>query len=184
MYVLQFAFDDTEKSTYLPYQHNRNSVVYTGTHDNMTTRGWIESTSDHDRDFARRYINSVFTDYGQFTWDFIREAHRSVADTCIIPIMDYLVKGNEARLNTPAVGAGNWTWRCTTPLSPELAKSIRELTKLYGRIPLAEPEEEEEDGKSSKEGADEKTAPATPNVTEEVRDEDSIDAERIAEVNG
>ena len=131
---------------YLPYQHIENCVVYTGTHDNMTTRGWIESTSDHDRDYARRYINSIYTDYGQFTWDFIREAFRSVAKLAIVPIQDFLVKGNEARLNCPAVGEGNWQWRVTPGLlSHELAKSIYEMTKLYGRLaPVPEPEEEEE----------------------------------------
>ncbi len=146
MKVLQFAFDPSESSVYLPYQHIENCVVYTGTHDNMTTRGWIESTSDHDRDYARRYINSIYTDYGQFTWDFIREAFRSVAKLAIVPIQDFLVKGNEARLNCPAVGEGNWQWRVTPGLlSHELAKSIYEMTKLYGRLaPVPEPEEEEE----------------------------------------
>ena len=67
MKVLQFAFDESESSSYLPYNHITNCVVYTGTHDNMTTRGWINDISDHDRDFVRRYINSLYTDYGQFT---------------------------------------------------------------------------------------------------------------------
>ncbi len=144
MKVLQFAFDESESSDYLPYKHERNCVVYTGTHDNMTTRGWIESISNHDRDYARRYINSVNTDYGRFTWDFIREAYRSVADTCIVPIQDYLVLGNEARMNCPGAGDGNWQWRLKPNfLSRELAKSIYELTDLYGRLPKV-PEDEEE----------------------------------------
>lgn len=144
MKVLQFAFDGSEASLYLPYKHERNCVVYTGTHDNMTTRGWIESINDHDRDFARRYINSIYTDYGQFTWDFIREAFRSVADLCIVPIQDFLVKGNEARMNCPAVAGGNWQWRVTPGLlSKELADSIFEITRVYGRLPVRpEPEEE------------------------------------------
>ena len=148
MKVLQFAFDESESSMYLPYLHERNAVVYTGTHDNMTTRSWIEAISDHDRDFVRRYINSVHTDYGQFTWDFIREAFRSVADLCIVPIQDYLVKGEEARMNCPSTGMGNWQWRVTPGLlSRELAKSIYEMTKLYGRLPLppAQPEEKAEE---------------------------------------
>ena len=145
MKVLQFAFDESEASLYLPYNHVTNCVVYTGTHDNMTTRGWIESLSDHDRDFARRYINSIYTDYGQFTWDFIREAFRSVADLAIVPIQDFLVKGNEARINAPATGMGNWVWRVTPGLlSRELAESIRAMTKLYGRLP-AEPAPEEDE---------------------------------------
>ena len=145
MKVLQFAFDESESSSYLPYKHQTNCVVYTGTHDNMTTRGWIESLNDHDRDFVRRYINSIFTDYGQFTWDFIREAFRSVADLCIVPIQDFLVKGNEARMNCPAVGSNNWQWRVVPNLlSHELAKSIYDMTKLYGRLaPVPSPEEDD-----------------------------------------
>lgn len=146
MRVLQFAFDASESSTYLPYNHIRNCVVYTGTHDNMTTRGWIESISDHDRDFARRYINSMNTNYDAFTWDFIREAFRSVADLCIIPLQDYLCKGNEARMNCPGAAGGNWEWRLRPNfLSSDLAKSILELTRLYGRLPkVKKPETEEE----------------------------------------
>ena len=140
MKVLQFAFDGSEASAYLTYKHERNSVVYTGTHDNMTTRGWIESINDHDRDFARRFINSVYTDYGQFTWDFIREAMRSASDLCIIPMQDYLVLGNEARMNEPSSAMGNWTWRAAKgDMSPDLARAIFEMTKLYGRL-AAKPE--------------------------------------------
>ena len=144
MKVLQFAFDGSESSEYLTHRHVKNCVVYTGTHDNMTTRGWIDAINDHDRDFARRYINSIFTDYGQFTWDFIREAYRSVADLCIIPLQDYLVKGNEARINFPGTMGQNWQWR-TVPneLSRELCMAIHDLARLYGRLPK-EPEPEKE----------------------------------------
>lgn len=147
MKVLQYAFDWSENSDYLPYRHEKNCVVYTGTHDNQTTRAWIESVSDHDRDFSRRYINSIFTDYGQFTWDFIREAFRSTADLCIIPIQDYLVKGDDARMNTPGTSGRNWKWR-TVPgeLSDDLAGSIFELTKLYGRLPKPDQKEGETAG--------------------------------------
>ncbi len=105
MKVLQFAFDPSESSYYLSYNHVKNAVVYTG-------------------------------DYGAFTWDFIREAFRSVCDLCIIPIQDYLVKGEEARLNTPGTAQGNWQWRVLPDfLSKELAHSIYDLTKTYGRLP-------------------------------------------------
>ena len=152
MKVLQFAFDDSEASLYLPYKHVRNCVVYTGTHDNMTTRGWIESISDHDRDFVRRYINSVYTDYGQFTWDFIREAFRSVADLCIVPIQDFLVKGNEARMNCPASVNSNWQWRVTPHfLTDQLADSIYAMTRLYGRLPAVKETEEDPEEESKEE---------------------------------
>ncbi len=146
MKILQFAFDDSESSEYLPFNHVKNSVVYTGTHDNETTRSWIEHISDHDRDYARRYIHSEHTSYEAFVWDFIREAYRSVSDLCIIPMQDYLVLGNEARMNCPAVGEGNWQWRLKPNyLSHELAHSIHELTRLYGRLPKEDPKKETEE---------------------------------------
>ena len=74
MKVLQYAFDWSESSYYLTYNHIKNCVVYTGTHDNTTTRAWIEEIPDHDRDFARRFINSENTDYGRFVWDFTEAA--------------------------------------------------------------------------------------------------------------
>lgn len=135
MKILQFAFTSWN-SVYLPFRHIRNCVVYTGTHDNPTTREWIEEIPDGSRDYARRYIHSENTDYGAFTWDFIREAYRSVADLCIVPIQDYLVKGREARINTPGQADGNWEWRIMPHfLSDDLARSIRGLAELYGRLP-------------------------------------------------
>jgi 4-alpha-glucanotransferase len=139
MCILQFAYDGSETSSYLPYFHEKNCVVYTGTHDNMTSLQWIESINDHDRDFVRRYIHSENTNYGAFVWDFIREAYRSTADTCIIPLQDYLVMGKEARINEPGTLGTNWQWRLKPSfLSKELAHSIYQLTKLYGRLPKKE----------------------------------------------
>ena len=143
MKVLQYAFDWSESSYYLTYNHIKNCVVYTGTHDNTTTRAWIEEIPDHDRDFARRFINSENTDYGRFVWDFIREAYRSCADLCIVPLQDYLVKGREARINEPGTLGSNWQWRLVPNfLSKDLALSIRGLAKTYGRLPK-EPVKEE-----------------------------------------
>ena len=145
MKVLQYAFDWTEYSYYLPYNHIKNCVVYTGTHDNTTTRAWIEEISDHDRDLARRYIHSENTDYGTFVWDMIREAYRSVADLCIIPMQDYLVKGKEARINHPGTLGENWQWRLQPNfLSKDLSDSIFKLAKLYGRIPKKEKTEDDQ----------------------------------------
>lgn len=139
MKVLQYGFTSWD-SSYVNHRHINNCVVYTGTHDNTTTRAWVEEINEGQRDFVRRYINSIDTDYGKFVWDFIREAFRSVADLCIIPIQDYLCKGKEARINLPGSGDGNWQWRLVPNfLSDDLAKSIREITELYSRIPK-EPE--------------------------------------------
>lgn len=146
MKVLQYAFDWTESSYYLSYNHIKNCVVYTGTHDNTTTRAWIEELNDRDRDFARRFINSENTDYGRFVWDFIREAYRSVANLCIIPLQDYLVKGKEARINEPGTLGTNWQWRLIPNyLSGDLARSIYGLAKLYGRLPKEPVKEKEQE---------------------------------------
>lgn len=135
MKVLQYAFTSWD-SYYITHRHDRHCVVYTGTHDNTTSRAWVEEIGDGDRDFVRRYINSMNTDYGAFVWDFIREAYRSVADLCIIPLQDYLVMGRESRINAPGTGENNWQFRLRPNfLSKDLAGSIRRLAELYGRIP-------------------------------------------------
>ncbi len=135
MKVLQFAFTSWE-SCYVTHRHIQNCVVYTGTHDNTTARAWVEEISDGEREFTRNYLNSIHTDYGQLVWDFIREAYRSVAELCIVPLQDYLCKGREARINTPGVAEGNWQWRLKPDfLSEDLARSIRKLSETYSRLP-------------------------------------------------
>ena len=138
MKVLQYAFTSWN-SYYVNHRHTKNSVVYTGTHDNTPLRAWVEEIRDDERDFCRRYINSRDTDYGALTWDLIREAYRSVADLCIIPLQDYLVLGKEARINSPGTPDGNWQWRLRPHfLSQDLSRSIRELAALYDRLPKTE----------------------------------------------
>ena len=135
MKVLQYGFTSWD-SIYVNHRHTRNSVVYTGTHDNTPTFAWVQEISEGERDFTRRYVNSINTDYGAFVWDIIREAYRSVADLCIIPIQDYLCKGREARINTPGTAEGNWQWRLTPNyLSEDLTRSIRLMTETYSRVP-------------------------------------------------
>ena len=134
MKVLQYGFTSWD-SYYVNHKHVKNCVVYTGTHDNTPSMAWIQEINDGQRAFARDYINSKNTDYGAFVWDFIREAYRSVADLCIIPLQDYLCKGKEARLNTPGTQGENWQWRLTPNfLSRELEESIRRFAEIYGRI--------------------------------------------------
>ena len=134
MMVLQYAFTSWD-SKYLTHRHNKNCVVYTGTHDNTPTRAWAEEIGEGHRDFARRYVNSRNSDFGGLVWDIIREAYHSVADLNIIPLQDYLVKGREARINNPGTLDGNWEWRLIPNfLSDELAHSIREMVETYGRV--------------------------------------------------
>ncbi len=147
MKVLQYGFTSWD-SIYLNHRHTNNCVVYTGTHDNTPTRAWVEEIGEGERDFTRRYVNSMHTDYGALVWDIIREAYRSVADLCIIPLADYLCRGKEARLNTPGTGEGNWQWRLRPhALSDDLAKSIRNMTETYSRIPKVEEKKPEADEK-------------------------------------
>ena len=138
MQVLQYAFNNID-SIHLTHHHTKNSVVYTGTHDNTTLRAYIEEMTNEEREYARQYTGSVNTDYGQFTWDLIREAYRSVADTCIVPLQDYLVLGADSRINNPADCRSNWCWRLGAGvLSEALCASIRSLAGTYGRVPQEE----------------------------------------------
>ncbi|MCR4595333.1 MAG: 4-alpha-glucanotransferase [Lachnospiraceae bacterium] len=132
MKVLLFAFDHREPSDYLPHAYTSNSVVYTGTHDNDTVEGWIRSASPRDVRFAMKYLGVKRR--AQIRPALIRAAHACVADTCIIPMQDYLGLDNEARINMPSTVGGNWVWRMSPDaLTDELCDEIRDLTVLYGR---------------------------------------------------
>lgn len=134
MKVLEFAFDSREESDYLPHNYNKNCVVYTGTHDNDTIKGWFESISREDRNYALRYLNIDERDTDNIHWILVRLAMQSVADICIIPVQDYLGLGSEARINIPSTVGGNWRWRLLDgELTEDLLMKIREITSLYGR---------------------------------------------------
>lgn len=133
MKILQFAFDSREESDYLPHNYPANCVVYTGTHDNDTTLGWYRSLNRRDKAFAKRYLNIKSDKDAQ--WVFIRSALSSVADTAVIPMQDYLGLGAEARMNVPSTLGTNWKWRMKKGVcTEELAKQIRDVVKLYGRL--------------------------------------------------
>lgn len=135
MKVLQFAFDGSEDSSYLPHKYEKNCVVYTGTCDNNTTKGWYESLYGHDLDFARAYTNCEGKPVDACVWDLIRTAIASVSDLAIIPIQDYLCLGSEARVNLPGSFGNNWQWRMRPgQLSRETIERMRRLAKIYGRI--------------------------------------------------
>ena len=135
MKVLQFAFDSSENSDYLTHKYSYNCVVYTGTHDNDTTKNWLETASEHDREFALRYANSKGDDLDEAVWDMIRLAIASVADLAVVPIQDYLCLGGEARMNAPSTLGDNWKWRLTkNQMDHKTLERMRNLSKLYGRI--------------------------------------------------
>ncbi|MCM1569941.1 MAG: 4-alpha-glucanotransferase [Roseburia sp.] len=133
MRILQFAFDGGAESMYLPHNYEHNCVVYTGTHDNETTPGWLENRSPEAKAFLKEYLNC--SDEKELNWELIRLAVSSVANTAIIPMQDYLELRNEARINTPSTLGDNWKWRMKKgAATDELAQRIYKLTKLYGRL--------------------------------------------------
>ncbi len=133
MKVLQFAFDGSYDSDYLPHKHEKNCVVYTGTHDNDTVIGWTKSAPQNEVAFARRYLH--VDEAEGFNWAMIRAALMSVADTAIIPMADFMGLDSSARINTPSTVGGNWCWRITSGcINDWLAGIIYENTALYGRL--------------------------------------------------
>lgn len=135
MKVLEFAFDPKGDSDYLPHNHIKNCVVYTGTHDNMPLRAWFDELNEEEKHFVREYLK--LTDDAKVCDQMVRLALESVADLTIIPLQDYLGLGLDARINTPATSTSNWTYRIKKEyLSNELALYIAFLTKLYRRCKL------------------------------------------------
>ncbi|GBC85550.1 4-alpha-glucanotransferase [bacterium HR11] len=135
MRVLLFAFGpDMPTNPYAPHNHVRHCVVYTGTHDNNTVRGWFEQeASDEDRHRLFRYLGRTVT-ADEVAWEMVRLAMMSVADRVIIPMQDVLGLGAEARMNTPATPTGNWEWRLQPhQITSELARRLADLTETYGR---------------------------------------------------
>ncbi len=136
MKLLVFAFsDDLATNPYVPHNHVKNCLIYTGTHDNSTVRGWFEHELT-DRDKARlfRYLGRE-VEKENIHREMVRLAMMSVANTSILPMQDLLGLGDEARMNRPAQKQGNWLWQLTPEqLGPELAAELREMTETYGRL--------------------------------------------------
>ena len=134
MKILLFAFDSREPSDYAPHNYTANSVCYTGTHDNMTTRQWYESAELVSAAYAAEYVHQASGE--SFVWSMIRAAMASVSDLCVIPMQDYLELGVQGRMNNPGTCSDrNWTWRAQKGFAGrELAGKICHLTSLYGRL--------------------------------------------------
>ena len=136
MKVMEFAFDTREPSArdYLPHRYPVNSVVYSGTHDNLTLRQWFDEADPADVQAARDYLGLNETEGP--VWGMIRGAMGSVSRLCIIQMQDYLQVGREGRMNHPGtMSRANWTWRAAPGFaSADLAKKIRTLTERYDRL--------------------------------------------------
>ena len=130
MKVLQFAFYEAD-SDYLPHRHVPNAVVYTGTHDNDTARGWFANLAPEEQARVRDYLGC---DGRAIEWDLIRSAFASVCDRAIVPMQDILGLGSEARMNNPAEPGGNWGWRAPADgFRSDLAAWLRRLGELTAR---------------------------------------------------
>ena len=143
MKILQFAFGEGMERKFLPHNFVQNCLVYTGSHDNDTTKGYYDKVKHENQniyDHTQKYLNYFGDDIAQ---ELIRVAYASVADMVIIPMQDVLNLGGEARMNFPGTLGGNWTWRFSwNQVHGDLAAKYKKYAELYERPP--KPEEEEE----------------------------------------
>jgi len=139
MRILQFAFGDRASHNYLPHRYVPNTVVYTGTHDNDTTRGWWEhGASAQERAAVETYVHPG---PDGVVWPLIRAAATSVADICLFPLQDVLELGSEGRMNTPSQPENNWAWRYAEgALKPEYAARLAALMEMTDRDGYVAPE--------------------------------------------
>ncbi|HEV3006239.1 MAG TPA: 4-alpha-glucanotransferase [Pirellulales bacterium] len=138
--VLQFAFDGSSDNPYLPDNYVGNTVVYTGTHDNNTTRGWFDELPDNQRQNLWRYLKRPGGESGEAAGALLRLAWTSVAALALAPLQDLLNLGADARMNVPGQVDGNWRWRCTEEmLSTAAFQSLRDLTKSSNRSARFQP---------------------------------------------
>ncbi|PID88012.1 MAG: 4-alpha-glucanotransferase [Bacteroidia bacterium] len=134
MKILQFAFNSGSQNIYLPHYHEKNCVVYTGTHDNDTSCGMYAKAQEAEKDFFQKYFACNSETNESFSHRLMRTAWASVADTAIAPLQDLLELGSEHRMNTPGVAEGNWTWKFDfKDLSPKHRNFLTQITKLYDR---------------------------------------------------
>lgn len=131
MAILQFGFEDGT-SEFQPHRLRPHSVVYTGTHDNDTTPGWFAGTSDATRTRVRDYLGCSDADA---PWAVVRTALTSVAELAMVPAQDLLGLGSEARLNTPGISSGNWSWRLREgAFDDALVGRLRRLVEISERL--------------------------------------------------
>ncbi len=132
--VFQFGFDGSPHNPHLPHNYIPNTVAYTGTHDNATTRAWFESLPENVRQAAKSYVVKASGGGGEVAWDFIQSVWSSKSGLAIAPLQDLLNLGVEGRMNVPGIAAGNWRWRCTEQmLMAPIFERLCNLTLACGR---------------------------------------------------
>jgi 4-alpha-glucanotransferase len=137
--VLQFAFDGNSDNPHLPHNYVSNSVVYTGTHDNATSRGWYGELRDSQRQNLWKYLKRSEGDGAAAAPALMELSWSSPAAVAIAPLQDVLNLGNEARMNVPGRAEGNWSWRCEEELSDATFEQLRDLTEASDRLPRHTP---------------------------------------------
>jgi 4-alpha-glucanotransferase len=131
MKVLQFGFSNKGAHLHLPHQIRTDTVAYTGTHDNDTTQGWWQTASEAEHKAMEALVGPVGE---RPVWPLIRAAEASVAQLAVIPAQDLLELGSEARMNTPAIPEGNWSWRAPEHCwTDELADRLAALAEVTDR---------------------------------------------------
>jgi 4-alpha-glucanotransferase len=136
--VLQFAFDGRADNPYLPDNYVANTVVYTGTHDNNTTRGWFEELPQDQQQNVCNYLKRPKGSNSEIASELLRLAWSSRAALTFAPLQDILNLGKDARMNVPGRASGNWNWRCTEEmLAGPAFPWLHELTKTTNRQPLS-----------------------------------------------
>jgi 4-alpha-glucanotransferase len=134
MRVLQFAFDGRSDNPHFPGNYVHNTVVYTGTHDNPTTRAWFEALPDRQRRNVWNYLKRPAGVIADAAPALVELAWGSAAALSIAPLQDLLNLGSDARTNQPGQAEGNWQWRCTaTMLTSAMWQWLRNLTLASNR---------------------------------------------------
>lgn len=134
MKVLQFAFDGSNKNPHLPHCHHVEDIIYTGTHDNDTTLGWLSNASNYNEAFFNDYVGIPHQDIEHKYWSVIRLAMSSVSFLSVLPMQDLLQLDSSSRMNMPGTTEGNWSWRFKwSDVSDSSMKKISHFMALYQR---------------------------------------------------
>ena len=161
MKVIQFAFDASDiggSNEYLPHNYNNNCVVYTGTHDNEAIAGWFAGLDKENKEHIRNYLRDHDTANKWMYKKLVDLAMMSAANTCIVPIQDWLGLDNSSRMNTPGTVDQNWSWRLLPgQITEELCEEVRTVSMRYGRANWAalNAQEKAEEEKTAEEPAEE-----------------------------
>ena len=135
MKILQFSFGGDPEEPFLPHNYQSNCIVYTGSHDNDTTKGWFKTAPKHEQEYCLKYLGRSRPRL-DIAWELMRLGSASVAKMCIFPLQDMLSLDSRARMNVPGKASGNWGWRVSREqIAAADVKKLAEMTEMYGRAP-------------------------------------------------